>query len=90
MEKVKDTDGDGVNDDVDKCPDQAGTAANNGCPEVKVNLDRDGDGVLDKDDRCPDAPGPKAYNGCPDTDGDGLDDSIAEHGTIKAKQTPDR
>ena len=33
-------------DNVDKCPQEAGEAANDGCPED----DRDGDGVPDKDD----------------------------------------
>jgi outer membrane protein OmpA-like peptidoglycan-associated protein len=31
----KDTDGDGIPDYLDKCPTLAGTAANNGCPELK-------------------------------------------------------
>ncbi len=29
-----DGDGDGVTDDVDDCPGESGTAANNGCPEM--------------------------------------------------------
>ena len=29
---IPDTDGDGVNDETDKCPNVAGTASNNGCP----------------------------------------------------------
>lgn len=33
-----DTDQDGVCNDVDQCPDQAGPAGNNGCPEVKLIL----------------------------------------------------
>lgn len=66
----KDADNDGVEDDVDECPDVAGPASLNGCP------DRDGDGVADKDDKCPDVKGLARYNGCPipDTDGDGLND----------------
>jgi outer membrane protein OmpA-like peptidoglycan-associated protein len=32
---VKDTDGDGVPDDQDNCPDVKGTIANGGCPEEK-------------------------------------------------------
>jgi len=51
-----DTDGDGLVDGDDRCPDQPGTA--NGCP------DRDGDGVGDSFDVCPDEPGNGA-NGCP-------------------------
>jgi len=64
-----DTDGDGVNDNVDACPLAAGPKVLNGCP------DKDGDGVADKDDACPDVAGPLSFKGCPDTDGDGIQDS---------------
>jgi len=47
---------------LDKCPNEAGPAENDGCPWP----DRDGDGVLDKDDQCPDVPGTVANNGCPE------------------------
>ncbi len=69
---ILDRDGDGVNDDVDKCPDVAGSAALMGCP------DRDGDGIADADDKCPDAAGIAKYQGCPipDTDGDGINDEL--------------
>ena len=62
MNGCPDTDGDGLADNVDKCPQEAGEAANNGCPED----DRDGDGVPDKDDVCPDEAGKAANSGCPD------------------------
>lgn len=52
-----DTDGDGVRDAEDRCPDTAGPAPT-GCP------DRDGDGVADVYDLCPDEPGNGA-DGCP-------------------------
>lgn len=65
----KDTDGDGVYDKDDLCPEVAGPKELNGCP------DTDGDGVLDKDDACVDVAGLAAFNGCPDTDGDGIQDS---------------
>ena len=58
---VPDTDGDGLNDDVDSCPDKAGPVEFNGCPVP----DSDGDGVNDKEDRCPADPGPKNNGGCP-------------------------
>lgn len=63
-----DTDGDGVLDLYDLCPDVKGTLS--GCP------DGDGDGVADKDDKCPGVPGSMRNNGCPakDTDGDGVND----------------
>jgi OmpA-OmpF porin, OOP family len=68
----KDTDGDGVVDINDKCPNIVGPASNNGCPYV----DTDGDGVADVNDKCPNIAGPASNNGCPlvDTDGDGVAD----------------
>ena len=68
VEEVKDTDNDGIPDNLDACPTQAGPKELNGCP------DRDGDGIADRDDACPDQAGPKALNGCPDRDGDGIAD----------------
>jgi OmpA-OmpF porin, OOP family len=65
---VADRDGDGIPDGQDLCPDQAGTAALNGCP------DRDRDGVADGSDECPDTAGMLALAGCPDTDADGIAD----------------
>lgn len=64
----KDRDGDGVPNEEDLCPDQAGIPGLNGCP------DRDGDGITDGDDDCPDVAGLRALNGCPDADGDGIAD----------------
>ena len=65
-----DRDGDGIVDSLDACPDQAGLAALQGCP------DKDGDGIADKDDKCPDVAGLAKYQGCPipDTDRDGIND----------------
>ncbi len=70
-----DTDGDGIEDAVDKCPDtKNGVKVDaNGCA-----ADSDRDGVLDADDKCPDTKtGVKVdVRGCPaDTDGDGVLDS---------------
>lgn len=64
----KDTDGDGIYDKDDACPDVFGLAALKGCP------DTDGDGIADKDDKCPTVAGPRENAGCPwlDTDGDGV------------------
>ena len=64
----KDTDGDGIYDKDDACPEAAGPKELNGCP------DTDGDGVLDKDDACVDVAGLVEFQGCPDTDGDGVQD----------------
>ncbi|MCQ2605735.1 MAG: OmpA family protein [Bacteroidales bacterium] len=52
----------------DQCPNEAGLAEFNGCP------DSDGDGIPDKDDKCPKEAGLAQFNGCPDTDGDGIPD----------------
>ncbi|WP_432222494.1 OmpA family protein [Flavobacterium sp. TMP13] len=65
----KDTDGDGIYDKDDACPDVAGLKQFNGCP------DTDGDGIVDASDACPDVFGLAALNGCPDTDGDGIADA---------------
>ncbi len=65
----RDSDGDGVLDKEDPCPNEAGPVENQGCPWP----DTDGDGVLDKDDQCPTEAG--TLNGCPDADGDGIKDS---------------
>jgi len=61
-----DTDGDGVYDKDDACPEVAGLEAFNGCP------DADGDGIEDSKDSCPNEAGSKEMNGCPDADGDGI------------------
>lgn len=64
-----DTDGDGIFDKDDACPEVPGLPEFNGCP------DTDGDGVEDKNDACPEVAGLPEYNGCPDTDGDGIIDN---------------
>ena len=64
----KDTDGDGVYDKDDECPETPGLKEFNGCP------DTDGDGITDAKDDCPDQAGLAEFNGCPDTDGDGVPD----------------
>ena len=35
---IPDRDGDGINDEEDKCPDVKGVAENNGCPPVKKEI----------------------------------------------------
>ena len=63
-----DTDGDGIYDKDDACPEVAGLEIFNGCP------DADGDGIEDSKDACPNEAGSKEMNGCPDADGDGVAD----------------
>ena len=75
-----DTDGDGVKDLLDQCPETPkGTSVEaNGCPVQKVQLDTDQDGVIDDNDQCPGTPLNIKVNekGCPvDSDKDGIDDS---------------
>ncbi|HMA91549.1 MAG TPA: OmpA family protein, partial [Polyangiaceae bacterium] len=65
----EDTDGDGIVDAKDRCPNEA-SDSRDGCPV----LDRDADGVLDDTDKCPDTKG-VAPTGCPaDADEDGVVD----------------
>jgi OmpA-OmpF porin, OOP family len=77
-----DTDGDGLNDDVDECPkdpeDRDGFKDRDGCPDP----DNDADGILDEPDKCPlvaeDVDTFEDEDGCPeeDNDKDGLADRI--------------
>ncbi|MGB4123330.1 MAG: OmpA family protein [Bacteroidales bacterium] len=86
--KAKDSDGDGVPDHLDECPDVPGLKILNGCP------DRDGDGIPDHLDECPDTPGLAEFKGCPDRDGDGIPDHLDEcpdvPGLARFKGCPDR
>ena len=83
---VTDTDGDGIPDDLDKCPtepeDKNGFEDEDGCPDGA--RDTDGDGIPDMSDKCPNEPEDKNNfedeDGCPDgardTDGDGIPDAV--------------
>lgn len=76
----KDTDGDGVYDKDDTCPDVKGLKQFKGCP------DTDADGIVDASDACPDVAGLAEFNGCPDMDGDGVadkDDACPEVAGLK-------
>jgi OOP family OmpA-OmpF porin len=73
---LRDTDGDGVNDLLDACPNTpiGAVVDKDGCP-----IDSDGDGVYDGLDKCPNTPkGAKVdKDGCPiDSDGDGVYDGL--------------
>ena len=67
-----DTDGDGVIDLVDACPNVA-SSNDSGCPK-KIAPDSDLDGVPDHEDDCPELAGSERTAGCPDSDRDGLPD----------------
>src|SRR5262249_44782008 len=54
-----DTDGDGIPDSEDACPNQPGPREYDGCP------DTDGDQIPDNLDKCPTVPGPAENAGCP-------------------------
>ena len=82
---IGDRDGDGIKDDVDKCPDDPedfdGFEDEDGCPDP----DNDRDGIPDVDDKCPNIPedkdGFQDEDGCPegnknDRDGDGILDDV--------------
>ena len=61
----KDSDGDGVPDYLDECPDTPEKAI--GFVDAKgCELDSDGDGVADYKDECPLVPGIKENKGCPE------------------------
>ncbi len=70
VQQPKDRDQDGIADEIDQCPDLAGTSITNGCP------DKDADAIADIVDKCPDIAGEARFEGCPvpDSDNDGVDD----------------
>ncbi len=84
----KDTDGDGIFDEVDACPEVPGKKEFIGCP------DTDEDGIPDDHDNCPQTPGKKEFAGCPDADNDGIQDSKdlcpTEPGTKETFGCPDK
>lgn len=79
-ELPSDGDSDGIDDKLDRCPQQAedkdGFADSDGCPD----LDDDGDGIVDTADKCrlraEDRDGFEDSDGCPDLDDDG--DGVAD------------
>ena len=87
-----DSDGDGLPDHMDACPQIAGIPAREraGCPQPSA-ADRDGDGSPDARDRCPAQAGAAAAHGCAlmrDEDGDGVPDHMdvcpADYGVMRA------
>ncbi len=86
--KLKDTDGDGIPNKHDKCPDVWGLEQFEGCP------DTDKDGIQDSEDSCRTVAGLPAFHGCPDSDGDGIpdkeDECPYEKGSKGMNGCPDR
>lgn len=66
---AKDSDGDGIADENDKCPNTPGLASVKGCPDTDL------DGIPDSKDGCPEVAGEEVFNGCPDSDGDEVADN---------------
>ncbi len=77
---MKDSDGDGIFDNRDKCPKVPGLPELSGCPELPKETpkkeDSDGDGVTDDLDQCPLEPGLAVFYGCNDRDRDGTYDHL--------------
>lgn len=81
-EAEKDTDGDGISDKLDQCPNEPEDLDmyddSDGCPDP----DNDGDGIPDIADKCPldpeDKDGFDDTDGCPDRDNDfdGINDAV--------------
>ena len=100
-----DSDGDGLTDDVDSCPQKPeninGVEDSDGCPEEAIanSGDRDGDGMLDENDSCPDDSEDldnfEDMDGCPDPDNDndgvldGDDQCVNQPGTVANIGCPD-
>ena len=88
--QASDTDGDGVTDKKDECPE---TPAGVAVDEFGCAIDTDEDGIADYLDKCPEVPGVEELEGCPDTDGDGITDEEDEcpevPGVISAQGCPD-
>ncbi len=65
VEGFYDRDGDGVADEIDACPEEAGSPLADGCLSDE---DADLDGIADSEDLCPDEAGGLAVGGCPETE----------------------
>ena len=91
--KAGDSDGDGIIDANDKCPEEKGVEQFDGCPMP----DSDNDGIADDLDECPTVSGLIKYKGCPvpDTDGDKISDeedacpTVAGYARYKGCDVPD-
>jgi OOP family OmpA-OmpF porin len=87
--RTLDSDGDGVPDDLDRCP---GTPPGAMVDSVGCEKDSDGDGVVDRLDQCPNTPAGATVDevGCPmDSDSDGVYDGIDQCPNTPAGATVD-
>lgn len=71
-----DSDGDGLTDEFDACPDIPGEIETYGCP------DNDKDGIENSKDACIDVAGLPSADGCPDQDFDGITDAFDDCPTV--------
>jgi outer membrane protein OmpA-like peptidoglycan-associated protein len=95
-ESMKDSDGDGIPDDIDACPsepeDHKDPDPMDGCPAPR---DSDGDGIPDQFDKCPNEPEDKDgiddEDGCPeiDADSDGILDTQDACPKVPGQPDPD-
>lgn len=81
---AKDSDGDGVLNEEDKCPCKEGKKCPDGCPPPDPDADQDGDGMKNITDKCPCEKGESCNEGCPlppdeDADKDGVKNSKDKH-----------
>lgn len=81
-----DRDGDGITDDVDRCPEEPEDSDHfqdeDGCPD----RDNDGDGLDDAEDECPDQP--EDHDGLGDEDGCPEDDYDDDGATDETDRCP--
>ncbi|NNL91283.1 MAG: hypothetical protein HKO66_03510, partial [Saprospiraceae bacterium] len=77
---IIDSDNDGIEDEIDLCPQIYGPKELKGCP------DRDEDGIPDYRDDCPSIAGLAAFKGCPDSDEDGVSDNEDECPNLKGSK----
>lgn len=70
-----DSDGDGVNDAADNCPDTPAEALvdSKGCTEAQGNLDSDNDTIIDSEDNCPSVSNSPQLDNDSDGHGDACD-----------------
>jgi hypothetical protein len=77
---IRDDDGDGVKQELDKCPNTPPNTSVNAQGCAVFQLDDDGDGVVNPDDACPNTPKGLEVNsrGCAANEGDSDEDGVLD------------